>query len=128
MDWPAANYPPAGDTAGPVPGGLDMLPDTRLPDSNGAARQAGVVHELAQARGRTGQDLDEVVVSRLFATGLDLHAALRQLGDHRAAAEIHQAIGELDQAIRDIRDAVFDPGRQRGPHTHEITVTRAADQ
>ena len=47
------------------------------------------------------------MVRRIFAAGLDLHAALGLIGDHRGAGKICHAIDELDNAIRDIRDAVF---------------------
>lgn len=127
MNWPAGTSPPEEDTAVPVPGEPGMSPASGLPASNGEAHHpADVARELSQARDGTGRELDEVVVSRLLATGLDLHAALRQLGDHRAAADIHRAIGELDQVIRDIRDAVFDP-RQRPPTREPIVESPAGE-
>ena len=43
----------------------------------------------------------------MFAAGLDLHAALGLIGEHRGADKIYHAIDKLDNAIRDIRDAVF---------------------
>jgi hypothetical protein len=56
--------------------------------------------------------VNDVVVGRIFAAGLDLQAVLGLIGDHRGTIQIRRAIDELDQAIHDIRDAVFD----RGPH------------
>lgn len=47
------------------------------------------------------------MVRRIFAAGLDLHAALGLIGEHRGADKIYHAIDKLDNAIRDIRDAVF---------------------
>ena len=51
------------------------------------------------------------MIRRIFAAGLDLHAALELIGEHRAASNIWHAIGELDQAVRGIRDTVFDGNR-----------------
>jgi hypothetical protein len=127
MNWPADTSPPEQDTAVPVPGECGVPSVTGLPASNGEARRpADVARKPSHARDGAGQELDELVVSRLLATGLDLHAALRQLGDHRAAADIHHAIGELDQVIRDIRDAVFHPPRR--PLTRETTVESPAGE
>jgi signal transduction histidine kinase len=54
------------------------------------------------------QSLDDVVVQRLFAAGLDLQAALMLASDHAVADKIDRAISQLDHAIRDLRDTIFD--------------------
>jgi len=54
--------------------------------------------------------MNDVVVRRIFAAGLDLQAALGLIGEHSAGVRICQAIDELDLAIRDIRSAIFDRG------------------
>lgn len=62
--------------------------------------------------GRISQGLADVLVHRLFAVGLDLHAALTyieaDIADDVTIDKIHKAIGGLDGAIRDFRGAVFD--------------------
>jgi hypothetical protein len=66
---------------------------------------------------RIAQGLNDVVVRRIFAAGLDLQAALLLIGNHRASSRIHDAVGQLDQAIMDIRDTVFGlatPARSEG--------------
>jgi hypothetical protein len=69
-------------------------------------------------RDRLAQRMNEVVVRRIFAAGLDLQAALGLIGEHRAAADhraagrIRHATDELDHAIRDLRDILF----ERDPH------------
>ncbi|HEY4852579.1 MAG TPA: hypothetical protein VII22_17470 [Streptosporangiaceae bacterium] len=73
-----------------------------------AAGSAEVIRALAEDHDRIAQDMNEVVVHRIFAAGLDLQAALGLMGDHRGTDKIYHAIGELDQAIRDMRNAVFD--------------------
>jgi signal transduction histidine kinase len=78
------------------------------PVSHGAAASAELTRYLTEDHDRIAQGLTDVVVHRIFSAGLDLHAALGLIGDHRGASKIYHAIGELDQAIRDIRDAIFD--------------------
>jgi hypothetical protein len=61
---------------------------------------------------RISQGLADVLVHRLFAVGLDLHAALTYIeanisGD-LTVDKIHKAIGGLDSAIKDFRGVVFD--------------------
>ncbi len=51
------------------------------------------------------------MVRRIFSAGLDLHAALAMIGEHRAAAKVRHAISELDLSVKDIRDIVFDHRR-----------------
>ncbi len=75
-----------------------------LPEG-GAADPAEL--RVAQDRERIALGLNDLVIRRLFAAGLDLHAALALMGDHRATGQIGHAIDELDQATRDIRDIIF---------------------
>ena len=72
------------------------------------AEEAGT---LTEERDRIAQCVSDVVVHRLFAAGLDLHAALGLVCDHLSADRIDNAIGELDQAIMYLRDATFDHAR-----------------
>ena len=77
--------------------------------------------------------MNDVVIRRIFAAGLDLQAALgllgedgtaaardkarrlgtvgaqRVAGERRAARKIWHATDELDHAIRDIRNILFEP-------------------
>ncbi len=101
----------------PIPAPLAArIPLTRGPPANVgrllARNEPAVLDEIAlcltEDHDRIAQGLTDVVVRRLFAAGLDLHAALDLIDDHPAAAKIHQGIRELDQAIRDIRDIIFD--------------------
>ena len=52
--------------------------------------------------------MNDIVIRRIFAAGLDLQAALGLIGDHRAAGKIGHASDELDRAIRDLRDILFE--------------------
>jgi hypothetical protein len=77
----------------------------------GAGPPAEVAWYLIEDHDRIAERMNDVVVHRIFAAGLNLHVALGLLRDRRGAREIHQAIDDLDQAIRDIRDCIFDDGR-----------------
>ncbi len=58
---------------------------------------------------RLAQRMNDVVVHRIFAAGLDLQAALGLIGgEHRATRKICHATEELDLAIRDLRDILFE--------------------
>jgi hypothetical protein len=96
----------------PVPAeGLANAPPARgyrALGGNGAVSPAVAMLRMVEDHDRIARGLNDIVVRRLFAAGLDLHAALGILGDHRAADKISHAIGELDHAIRGIRDAIFD--------------------
>jgi len=102
---PAPGAPPVLLTRGPPPG------SDPAPAGSGAAVSAELTRYLTEDHDRIAQRLNDIVVRRIFAAGLDLHLALGLIGEHRGAGKIHHAIDELDNAIRDIRDAVF-----RGPH------------
>jgi glycosyltransferase A (GT-A) superfamily protein (DUF2064 family) len=98
---PAPGAPAVLLTRGPPPG------NGRASAGNGAAVSAELTRYLTEDHDRIAQNVNDVVVRRIFAAGLDLHAALGLIGEHRGAGKIYHAIGELDNAIRDIRDAVF---------------------
>ena len=72
-----------------------------------AAGSAETTLRRAEDQDRIVQVLNDVVVRRLFAAGLDLEIVFGLTGDYRASSEVCRAIDELDEAIRDIRDAVF---------------------
>ena len=62
---------------------------------------------LAEDRDRIAEDMNELLVTRLFSAGLSLHSALGVLGDHPAAGRIWDAVNELDMTIRDLRTVLF---------------------
>ena len=85
--------------------------DGQAPTDSGAAASAELARCLSEDRERVAQGINDVVVRRIFAAGLDLQAALGLIGDHRGASKVWHAIDELDQAVRDIRDTIFDSNR-----------------
>lgn len=102
-----ANASHAMPTRGPPAGGAWR------PDGSHRAVSAEVTWQLSEDHDRIAQGMNDVVIRRIFAVGLDLHAALGLIGDHPGASKIYHAIDELDRAIRDIRDTIFDCGPAR---------------
>ena len=84
---------------------------TRGPGGRGRPERPGDIERLDES-GRISQGLADVIVHRLFAVGLDLHAALTYIeagiADDVTIQKIHKAIGGLDGAIRDFRGVVLD--------------------
>ncbi len=83
------------------------------------AAQAGIGLELAEHRSdaqrlalfedrdRIARDLHDLVIQRLFATGMSLQGTVALLDDPEAAHRVEQSIDALDETIRDIRSAIF---------------------
>ncbi|MBO0871291.1 MAG: GAF domain-containing protein [Micromonosporaceae bacterium] len=63
---------------------------------------------VLEDRERIARDLHDVVIQRLFATGLHLQSAARLAGRPEVAERIHSAVDDLDATIRDIRSAIFE--------------------
>jgi len=82
------------------------------------ADQAGLALQRAQAqadrsrlaifedRDRIARDLHDLVIQRLFATGLGLQSVSRVV-DPSAAERLNAAVEDLDQTIREIRTTIF---------------------
>ena len=83
------------------------------------AAQAGIGLELAEHRrdvqklalfedrDRIARDLHDLVIQRLFATGMSLQGATALMRDPEGARRVQQAVDALDETIRDIRSAIF---------------------
>ncbi len=78
-------------------------------------------------RDRIARDLHDVVIQRVFATGLQLSAVVRSV-DGEAAGRISSAIAELDRTMDDVRRAIFSLKTQTGdgPGLSEQIVDIAA--
>jgi len=84
------------------------------------AGQAALAFERARAqeerellavledRERIARDLHDVVIQRLFATGLQLQSAAPLTVRPEVAKRINAAVDDLDSTIRDIRRAIFE--------------------
>jgi signal transduction histidine kinase len=83
------------------------------------AAQAGIGLKLAEHRrdaqriavladrDRIARDLHDLVIQRLFATGMSLQGATPLVSDPKVADRIRRAVDELDDTIRDIRSAIY---------------------
>jgi len=63
--------------------------------------------EDVSQRDRVARELHDVVIQRLFATGLQLEGMRMGLDDHAALERIDLAIKDIDVTIRHIREAIF---------------------
>lgn len=58
-------------------------------------------------RDRISRDLHDMVIQRLFATGLQLQGVLHLVEQPEAVARVNSAVDEIDGAIADLRAAIF---------------------
>src|SRR6202007_1746302 len=75
---------------------------------------------VLEDRERIARDLHDVVIQRLFATGLQLQSTARLSRTPEVSDRISNAVDDLDTTIRDIRSAIFE---LRGP----VSATLRAD-
>lgn len=59
-------------------------------------------------RDRIARDLHDLVIQRLFATGLKLQSTFDLSAKAQVRERIQQAVHELDDTVREIRTAIFD--------------------
>ena len=84
-------------------------------------------------RDRIARDLHDLVIQRLFATGMALEGAVRGITPPEAADRIRRAIDDLDATIREIRTSIFAlqspaPAAGEGLRTAVLQATRAATE
>ncbi|MGV9212094.1 GAF domain-containing protein [Micromonospora sp. RB23] len=63
---------------------------------------------VLEDRERIARDLHDVVIQRLFATGLQLQSAAPMMARPEVAKRINAAVDDLDDTIRDIRRTIFE--------------------
>jgi signal transduction histidine kinase len=105
-------------TVGRDPGSLPFPPKAVEMVTTFAA-QAGVVLELAehrhdaerlavlQDRDRIARDMHDLVIQRLYATGMSLQGAVPLIARPEVADRVSSAVDALDETIREIRSAIF---------------------
>ncbi|WP_031027947.1 GAF domain-containing sensor histidine kinase [Streptomyces albus] len=83
------------------------------------AAQAALALEMAQHRAeseqlallhdrdRIARDLHDLVIQRLFATGMTLQSAARLIDRPQAAERVSRAVDDLDETIKIIRSTIF---------------------
>ena len=114
---------PAGESCQGVLAALWSTPPHPLlvDDLQGFAAQAAVALELADRRhaaeqgavladrDRIGRDLHDLVIQRLFATGMRLQGAMRLIptDPDGATARVDRAVDDLDATIRELRSTIY---------------------
>ncbi|WP_348541686.1 GAF domain-containing protein, partial [Streptomyces sp. MZ04] len=58
-------------------------------------------------RDRIARDLHDLVVQRLFATGMMLESTRRRAGSPKVESTLDQAVDELESTIQEVRTAIF---------------------
>ncbi|MGB8649565.1 MAG: GAF domain-containing sensor histidine kinase [Mycobacteriales bacterium] len=90
-------------------------------DLSSFVTQAAVAFELAERRreaerfaiiedrDRIARDLHDLVIQRLFATGMQLQSAVRLVDQNpvEATARVNRAVDELDGTIRELRSTIY---------------------
>ncbi|HEU4676538.1 MAG TPA: GAF domain-containing protein, partial [Motilibacteraceae bacterium] len=71
-------------------------------------------------RDRIARDLHDLVIQRLFATGLQLQGTARALADDAQRARVEGAVDDLDTTIQAIRATIFQLGRRAGALSAEV--------
>ena len=72
-----------------------------------AARKQRQRTELLQDRERIGRDMHDLVIGRLFATGMSLQATLARTSDPDTKKRIEAAVSEIDTGIKEIRTSIY---------------------
>jgi len=76
-----------------------------------AQEDRGALAILAD-RDRIARDLHDLVIQRLFATGLTLQSMARRSEHPEIAERLGAVVNDLDATIRDIRGTIFELGRE----------------
>jgi len=105
-------------TAGRRPGAMPLAPAAADMLVTFAV-QAGIALELAEHRrqaervavfedrDRIARDLHDLVIQRLYATGMSLQGAVGLIGTPEVAERVNAAVDALDETIREIRSSIF---------------------
>jgi signal transduction histidine kinase len=96
------------------------------------AAQAGVALELAasraeaerlsvfQDRDRIARDLHDLVIQRLYATGMSLEGTMPMITRPEVASRITNAVDAMDETIKDIRATIFALQARDAPDQPEL--------
>jgi signal transduction histidine kinase len=84
---------------------------------------------LLADRDRIARDLHDLVIQRLFATGMSLEGSMPLMPEGEAADRVRRAVDELDGTIRDIRSAIYtlharDEAGRAGLHARILAVVQ----
>lgn len=99
------------------------LVDTFAGQAAIALRLGAAAHDREQLavlgdRDRIARDLHDLVIQRLFATGMALEGAMRGMQPPDKVDRVRQAVDDLDATIKEIRTSIF-ALQQPAPHAGE---------
>jgi signal transduction histidine kinase len=118
-------------TAGRRPGSMPLAP-TAVEMLVSFAAQAGIGLELAahrrdvqrfavfEDRDRIARDLHDLVIQRLYATGMSLESLSVRMGESDNARRVSSAVDALDETIKEIRSAIFSLHSRPGADEAEL--------
>jgi two-component system, NarL family, sensor histidine kinase DevS len=99
--------------------GAPAFPSDRAEVVSSFATQAGVALELAarradaerlslfEDRDRIARDLHDLVIQRLYATGMSLEGTMPMISRPEVKARVSNAVDAMDDTIKDIRATIF---------------------
>src|SRR6202040_3492183 len=99
--------------------GAPPFPQARADVVASFAAQAGVALELAASRAgaerlslyedhdRIARDLHDLVIQRLYATGMSLEGTMSLITRPEVASRVTSAVDAMDETIKEIRAAIF---------------------
>jgi signal transduction histidine kinase len=99
--------------------GREPFPQAEAAFAASFAAQAGVALELAASRAeaerlsvyedrdRIARDLHDLVIQRLYATGMSLQGTMPMIRRPEVAARVSRAVDDMDHTIKEIRGAIF---------------------
>jgi len=115
-----------------------LPPDVQLAESFAAQAALALARAAAQAdrellavlgdRDRIARDLHDVVIQRLFATGLGLQTAVRLTSHPQVRSRVESAVDDLDEVIRDIRGAIFELHHRPGEGDLHTSIRSVLDE
>jgi signal transduction histidine kinase len=70
-------------------------------------RRAAERLSLYEDRDRIARDLHDLVIQRLYATGMSLEGTMPLIASPEAADRVRSAVDAMDETIREIRSAIF---------------------
>jgi signal transduction histidine kinase len=125
-------------------GHREQLGTPEIPTVEGLAGSAALAIELAVARQarehlllagdreRIARDLHDLVIQRLFGTGMVLEGVLGLITNARAAERVAAAVEDLDATIREIRTTIFaldmPKGAEAGLRTEILRLVAAMSE
>ena len=99
--------------------GSDHVQSSSIDELSAFSAQATLALEVAERRrdaerlvvyedrDRIARDLHDLVIQRLFATGMQLESVARFVERPEAAARVRRAVDDLDTTIREIRSTIY---------------------